>query len=405
MSDVEALPSRNPGEPVFVIPCDSYEKDLLTGKIGEAMQAIGLTPLMLNGKRIAVKPNLVIRKDPSIAATTNPVFLDAFLTWLESFCEPKDLILAESSGGPYTEASLRAVYRECGIQRAVETHSIRLNYDVSSKSVSAPSGKACRQFDLITPIEEADVIFNLSKLKSHSLTRMSGAVKNTFGCIPGLTKFEYHARFPKNDLFQTMLVDLSDLLHSSRTVIDLQDAIIGMEGNGPTAGTPRKIGVVLCSRNPFCLDRIAEAILGCPGETGMLKEASERGFCPERADEVVSFGADWHQYVLSDFKAPDSRVSLSSALSWLPNLFGGKVYAWFEPRPVIRKKTCVGCGDCARSCPVHTITMVPDRKGKRHARINPDSCIRCFCCQELCPFRSIDIRKNPVLKGLAALRR
>ena len=58
---------------------------------------------------------------------------------------------------------------------------------------------------------------------------------------------------------------------------------------------------------------------------------------------------------------------------------------------------CIGCGECAASCPQHTIEMRKNKNGKRYAHIVRKDCIRCFCCQELCPFIAIDTKKNFIL--------
>ncbi|MBQ7300914.1 MAG: DUF362 domain-containing protein [Clostridia bacterium] len=394
--------SFDPRTPVAVVPCDAYEPTVLRREIPVIMETLGITPAFFAGKRVAVKPNLVMKKPAEYAATTHPAVLDALLSYLDG-CACADVVIAESMGGPYTEAALRGVYAACGIADAVSGHRARLNTDVSSRPMSAPDGAICKSFDIITPIADADVIINLCKLKSHSLTRMSGAIKNTFGCIPGLTKFEFHARFSDYADFNRMLVDLSEMLHTQKACIDLCDAIVGMEGNGPTGGIPRKLGCLLASRNPFCLDTVASAILACEGEVPMIGEAVLRGYAPAHAD-AVNITDDYRPLIAADFRAPDTAQRSRNALHWLPKVFGGKLFEWFSPRPVIRTSTCVGCGECERSCPVHTIEMIRDKQGKKKAKIHPDKCIRCFCCQELCPIHSVDIRKNGLLNLLAGLR-
>jgi len=395
--------SFQPTAPVALVPCDAYEADTLSSAVVSLFDSIGVTPAFFAGKKVAIKPNLVMKKPAEAAATTHPAVLDALLSYLDRVgCA--SVTVAESMGGPYTESALRSVYAVCGIEDAVKRHSgVCLNYDITSRTVSAPDSTLCKSFEIITPIADADIIINLCKLKSHSLTRMSGAIKNTFGCIPGLTKFEYHARFSDYADFNRMLVDLSAMLHARADMIDLCDAVVGMEGNGPTGGNPRAIGCLLASRNPFCLDTLASALLACEGEVPMIAEAQNRGWAPQNAGEVNVIG-DYRACVRSDFRPPDTAHTSRSPLHWLPKLFGGKIFDWFAPRPVIRTATCIGCGECARSCPVHTIEMIPAKNRKRVAHIHPNACIRCFCCQELCPIHSVDIRKNGILALLASLR-
>lgn len=397
-------PSFDPSAPVALAVCRAYDPDMLCAHIPALLEQIGVTPAFFSGKSVVIKPNLVMKKPAEHAATTHPAVLDALLSYLDG-CECREVVIAESMGGPYTEPALRAVYRVCGIEDAVAGHRARLNFDVTSAPLTAQDGRACKSFEIITPIAQADVVINLCKLKSHSLTRMSGAIKNTFGCIPGLTKFEFHARFPDYADFNRMIVDLSAMLHAHTDMIDLCDAIVGMEGNGPTGGTPRTVGCLLASRNPFALDCAGEALLNCIGEVPMVNEARTRGFAPAEISDLHITGGDLKALAVCDFAPPDTARKSKNPLHWLPKLFGGKIYAWFAPRPTIRLSTCIGCGECERSCPVHTIEMRTDKKGKKKAHIKPDACIRCFCCQELCPIHSVDIRRNGILGLLAAARR
>lgn len=393
-------PAKDPQSPVVISRCDDYDPARVTEIIARALDALGVTRASLAGKRVAIKPNLVMKKPAEAAATVHPAILSGLLAFLDG-CDCADVVVAESPGGIYTETALRANYRVSGMEAAAEGHRARLNYDVTARTVSVPEGKVCRQFEIITPIADADVIFNLSKLKSHALTRMSGAVKNTFGTIPGFKKFEYHAQYNDYADFNEMLVDLSLWLHTKcARMIDIQDAVIGMEGNGPTGGTPRKIGAILCSENPFNLDRVAEAILGCPGEVPMVRDACARGLCPDSADAVPVIGESWHTLAMTDFRAPDTQISIGN------NAFYIKAFSkWFKPHPEIRVKTCIGCGECVRSCPVHTITLETGKDGKKHAQIHKENCIRCFCCQELCPIHSVDIHRSWILRLLAPSKR
>jgi len=114
------------------------------------------------------------------------------------------------------------------------------------------------------------------------------------------------------------------------------------------------------------------------------------GLCPEDITEIKIVGENIESYV-SNFKRPDS--SAGGVIKQLPNLFGGRLRKWLEPRPVIIKKKCIGCGECARCCPQETIDIV-----NKKAVINYDKCIKCYCCQELCPMKAVSIKQNLVMK-------
>lgn len=372
--------------------CNVYD-DNLTELLYKQMTAAGVTREMLENKKIAIKPNLVISKKPEIGATTHPVFMRCAIAALKNFgAEGMELIVAESSGGPYTTATIKNHYSVCGID---ESCGAPLNYSTDAEIMMFPDGVTCKRFNVISPIAKADVILNLCKLKTHSLTKISCAQKNYFGVIPGIEKFEMHAAYSDQKDFRSMLCDLSEMLRQKKTLINLCDGILGMEGNGPTGGTPRHFGVVLTSLSPYCLDLAAEKIMGFDGTAPMVTLAKERGLCPESADELTIVGDSLDSLMVENVIPPDAQRK--TFLNELPNLFGGKLAGFFSPKPYINKYKCVGCGECVRSCPMHTIELV-EKNGKKQAKIDRSKCILCYCCQELCPVVAIDVKQNAIIK-------
>jgi len=382
--------------PVAVQRVTEYDADTILACLNRQAEALGISAAEYAEKRVVIKPNLVAPTKPDGAATTNPAFLTAVVRFLREH-GASDLLLAESPGGLYSEATLRINYKACGILDAAESVGLPLNYDTSHRTVNASSGVACRAFSVITPICEADVIVDLCRLKSHSLTKMSGAVKNFFGVVPGVQKFEMHSAYPALPVFSEMLVDLAEMLCQKHEILAICDGIVGMEGNGPTGGTPRAIGAVLMSRDPFCLDLAAETIIGFSGTVSVTEAAKTRGLCPDTADKLDVRGTPLRELALSDFVPPDA--SRKTFLGSLSTMFGGKVADFFAPHPQIVKTKCVGCGVCEKSCPRKAIDVV-ERRGKKRAVIRHGDCIRCFCCQELCPLHAIDIKQNPITKLL-----
>ncbi|MBR4071378.1 MAG: DUF362 domain-containing protein [Clostridia bacterium] len=379
----------------YTVAINKYTKydENLTNLLFEQMKAAGVSKEMLDNKKIAIKPNLVISKKPEAAATTHPVFLKSAISALKMFgAENTTLIVAESAGGPYTTATIKNHYSVCGID---ESCGAPLNYSTDAQIVMFPEGETCKRFNVISPIAEADVILNVCKLKTHSLTKISCAQKNYFGIIPGIEKFEMHAAYSDQKDFRRMLCDLSEMLRKSKTLINVCDGILGMEGNGPTGGTPRKFDVVLTSLSPYCLDLAAEKILGFEGTAPMVTLAKEKGLCPDSADKLNIVGDKIDELVINDVVAPDAQRK--TFLSELHGLFGGKVADFFSPKPYINSNKCVGCGECVRSCPMHTIELV-EKNGKKQAKINRNKCILCYCCQELCPLVAVDVKQNILIR-------
>lgn len=381
--------------PVALERCDSYDVDEIYAVMKRQAVSIGLDGSRISGKNVVIKPNLVTSKAPDTAATTHPAFLEAAVRLIREY-SPASVLLAESPGGPYTELALNAVYKGCEIDKTAERISLELNRDVSYSEEHCKDSKLCHAFNIIEPLRRADVIINLCKLKSHSLTKMTCATKNFFGSVPGVLKFELHARYPLVDDFSEMIVDLAECVMRDKYVVCFCDAIVAMEGNGPNFGIPRKLGCMLASTSPYVLDIVAASIIGYATEDlPIQKKAAERGLCPASSDPINVIGEKIEAFAVTDFLPPDSKNG--GFLGGLSTFMGGRLAKFLEPRPLINRDKCVGCGRCERSCPKKTIVMV-ERGGKKTAKINKKNCIKCYCCQELCPFDAVKTHSNFLIK-------
>ncbi|MBE6621856.1 MAG: DUF362 domain-containing protein [Ruminococcaceae bacterium] len=370
--------------PVVITRCQHYDTDAILSLLREHAPKIGLTREAITGKRVAVKPNLLLAYRPEKAATTHPAVMEAVIRLLREL-EPASLIIAESPGGVYHEKTLLHIYQETGMTGVAERTGVPLNYDTSYRSFPMPDGVTAKNVDMIVPIHEADVIVNVCKLKTHALATMTGAAKNLFGVIPGINKFEMHARFKKPSDFFSMVIDLNAELDRQKTVFHLCDGIVGMEGDGPSGGTPKEAGVLLMSRNPFNLDTAAASLMGFTGRVPLLAMAAERGLCPADPALLKVEGVSPRNVGCGDFLLPDAKKGRRFDL----------IPPFLQPKPFIDRTLCRGCQLCMKSCPQKTIIMV---KGK--ARIKDGGCIKCFCCQELCTFKAVKIKKSFIYKIL-----
>ena len=386
-------------DPVYIEGCHEYEEGLLKEKLKNALAALGYAE-RIRGKRVVIKPNLVRRMDPSRGGTTHPTMLSALIFLLYDL-GAMSVLIAESPGGVYTPRALASVYEGCGIDKAAKKAGAELNFDCASSGLSAPNGKKSKSFQVIDPILKADLIINLCKLKSHGMLMLSCAAKNLFGVIPGVLKFEMHARFPAEEDFAGMLADLDEALYREKEILCVCDGIVGMEGNGPTGGDPVSLGVLLVSANPFNLDLAAGEIIGMKELPPLTAEAVGRGYCPEQFGQLVLLGCEPEQHRASSFRMPDSRRS--SMLKKVLTVHNGRYARFFEPKPRIDKKSCRGCGVCSESCPQGTILLYTDKKGRKKARILDKRCIKCYCCQELCPFEAIRVKKNLIIRIVGSI--
>jgi len=263
--------------------------------------------------------------------------------------------------------------------------------------VSFPQGKLMKQIDVINPITQADAVFNLCKMKTHLYMHVTGAVKNHFGIIPGLSKVGFHAKLFNKERFADMLLDLSLYVAPRLTIMD---AVLAMEGEGPGAsGTPRHVGLLLASTSDLALDVVAGEIMGLPPEHNpVLMAAKRREVSPYKIEDVNVIGEELSGLKISDYKFPSTVKGFSKTVEKSP-VIRNLLKSALTKYPVAAKERCLGCGMCAAACPQKMITMIT-QKGKKIADINLKDCIRCYCCHELCPHKAIDIKSKFIHKAL-----
>ena len=342
----------------------------------------GIDRFVKAAERILLKPNLLTAALPEKAITTHPAIVNAFAALAKN--EGARLIIADSpgSGFAYNQKTMRKVYRETGMAELAEQIGIEASLDTGHEIVSFPEGKLIKRFEVIKPVLDADAVINLCKLKTHGFLFMTGAVKNSFGVIPGLTKPGYHAKLHDPGRFAGMCLDLSNYVAPR---LSIMDAVIGMEGNGPHAGTPRQIGLLLASGNPLALDVVAAEIMGLERENNpILREAEKRKQRPNRIEDVELVGVEKSELRIPGYKLPSTMLTGTGSviLAKLAPLFKHS----FTMRPQILEDRCVACGACRDSCPVHVISIED-----KCARINHKECIRCYCCHEMCAYDAIEL--------------
>ncbi len=375
---------------VALVRCETYETDAVHDAVGRGLELLGGAERFMEAhERILLKPNLLVASAPEASVTTHPSVLAAVARHLRA--AGAHLSYGDSPGFGRGEGAAK----RGGLQAVAEEMDIPFADFAQGSTVSFPEGKLIKQFTIANGVLEADGLVSLSKLKSHGLTRMTGAVKNQFGCVPGMLKGEFHARMPDIDRFSQMLVDLNCLLAPR---LYIMDGIVAMEGNGPRNGDPRPMNVLLFSDDPVALDATVCRMMNLnPELVGTVTYGQEFGLGSYTDVEIV--GDPLESFVAKDFvvnRSAGSTTGGSGRLSRLMNRFA-------TPKPVILHDKCTACGTCVKVCPVDpkAVDWTTDNGAKD--KIPPahdyDLCIRCYCCQELCPERAIEV-KTPLLGRL-----
>ena len=176
-----------------IVRCDNYDQDALNAAVERHFAALNVEALLRPDMRVVIKPNLVGARRPEAAATTHPNLVRAVAVCLHAR-GVQSVVICDSPGGLYAVAPLQNIYAVTGMKALSDV--AELNADVSFQTVRTKGGGAIPSFNIVTPIATADLVINIAKLKTHSMTLLSAGVKNLFGCVPGLQKPELHYRHP-----------------------------------------------------------------------------------------------------------------------------------------------------------------------------------------------------------------
>ena len=336
----------------------------------------GWSALVSPGERVAVKVNLLRGAPPENAVSTHPETLRGVLRALKAAgAEP---FVADSPGGLNGAAKVARAYKISGLTDACTAEGVQIvDIEDDIVTLSAPEGRLYRSFPVGRAFVEADAVVQVGPLKTHQLMRLTGGVKLTYGCIPGLTKAQLHVRAHRREDFADMLLDLHLALRPRFTVID---AIIAMEGQGPGSGTPRNLGSLFAAHDAVALDAALADRVGFERRScWVLAAAERRGAVDLRRPYVLHGDAVEAE---SGFR-PAARDSQEAG--WIPRgvhrFARNRVSA--RPRLVATDK-CTVCRDCETICGAAAITLDP------LPLFDDTRCVRCYACTEVCPTAAID---------------
>ena len=373
---------------VYFSSVPSYDADTLRRSVEEIMLYYGMDKKVTGDTKILLKPNMLSRSAPEKAVTTHPAVVDAVITVLKQLgAKGENIIVADSGGGPSNPALHTASYKICGFADVAERHGAKIYTKYETVTVKT-DGRMVKEFELLAPVVNSDIVINLPKFKTHVMTGMSCAVKNLFGCVPGLKKAEFHMRFPDKENFARMIVDLCETVQPTLTIAD---AVMGMEGDGPSGGTVRPVGMLIAGENPYYIDLAVCSMMGFEVmQPPVMAEIVKRNLAPAEFPSHCISGEKHLYRKLENFRLPRSyRIDFGDrvprALRWATPT----VEKFLAPKPKIKKSACIGCGRCGDICPQNAIKIV-----NKKAIIDYNRCIKCFCCHEMCPAKAIDVKRS-----------
>lgn len=373
---------------VVLLPCGEYDEEKIYSLLKQGLDLLGgVEALIPKEAKILLKPNLLKKAEVEKAVITHPVVVGAFARILrENGYE--HIVLADSCGHGTTQAVIRGT----GMDTYLEKYHIpAIDYSEGVKT-AYPQGIQAKEFILPKELLDQDCVISLSKMKTHALERITGAVKNSYGFVYGFHKAKGHTQYPSADSFARMLIDLNKCVAPKLYVMD---GIVAMEGNGPGSGDPIPMNVMLMSTDPVALDSVFSRLVylkpemvptNYHGEKMGLGTWKEEKITLLKPDGEISMADAVKRYGNPDFNVDRTEVRKNI---WTRMAGALKI---FQKKPYIETDKCVRCGICVQSCPVPG-KAVDFRKGKDKPPVyDYRKCIRCFCCQEMCPKKAIKVK-------------
>ena len=363
---------------VALVRCESYEDAEVKAAVQRGIDLLGgAGQFAAQGEKILLKPNWIMAVPPERCATTHPAVFKAVCGILQS--EGAKPCYGDSPGRGTTEDESLEAAKATGFWDVAAELDVPLADFVEGREIDTGTQK----FFLANGALDCDGIISLPKLKTQAFLKLTGAVKNQMGCIPGRRKGAYHEQLQRPADFARMLIDLNMYL---KPRLYIMDGVMAMEGNGPMNGDPKKMSVLLFSTDPIALDATVCRIVDIKPEysyTVSLGMQAGHGTC--LSSEIALLGDPIESFIARDFNINRNPVGNLRA----KNLFSFKSDAGASVPHILDEK-CLLCGVCIDMCPItpKAVGWQDDDK-KKPPSFDYSRCIRCFCCQELCPHGAI----------------
>ena len=357
---------------VSQVRCDDYKEQKVFLAVKKAIDLLGgIEAFVLKDSKVLIKPNMLMAYPPEKAVTTHPAVVKAVIDLVKT--QTKDIHVGDSPGF----GSIAKVAETTGIRKVCDKTGTKLTDFSKTERYINKEARLVKHFQLARIVKEADVVINLPKLKTHGQMVFTGAVKNLFGCVYGFQKPQWHFKLQDTSQFARMIADLHDEI---KPQLSIMDAVLGMDGNGPTNGNPKDIGVVIAGSNAYAVDKVACDIVGIKQEyvpVNMIMSDS--------LNDIVEVIGD------VDVKVHNFNfiVRRKNITFFVPKFMKNFIRNITSDIPMVNKDKCIACANCIAVCPAKTINME-----NKKAMIYTKNCIRCYCCHEMCPHDAVDLKKT-----------
>lgn len=372
---------------VAIARCESYDLDEVRAAVRQVVDLLGgMSAFVTRGQSLLLKPNMLSAKEPERAITTHPTVIQALTELVrEAGVEPR---IGDSPGGAVR--GVERVWRNTGLLELSLSMGVEL---VNFEKAGAESVKGeLRSYMIARPVLEADVVINVPKMKTHVLTLFTGCIKNMFGSIPGFAKGRMHNLAPRPKPFSHHLVDVFSLVTPALNVVD---AVVAMEGDGPSGGKPRAVGAIIAGTDAVAIDTILAGMMGIKdGQVHMIRRGGEKGLGIADRRRIDILGDPPESFDTEGFVLPSAGV-----LNYIPGFLIRALKPWIWIYPEMSTEwgcRAEACALCVRSCPVDAILMtetgpVVDRK----------KCVECLCCHEVCPHEAVRVKLSWLARKFA----
>ncbi|KPK92416.1 MAG: hypothetical protein AMJ94_05025 [Deltaproteobacteria bacterium SM23_61] len=310
-------------------------------------------PLDLQGKKVFIKPNLVVPSPPEMAATTHPALIRAIAEEVQ-----------RKGGRPGigdNGIDVQTLYRVTGMEKACGPYMVDISREARLFEIGGYPVPISKFF------VDSDIFISVPKLKTHRLAGMTCCLKNSFGLIPANYKARMHALSGHVKRLTEFFVDLYRWRIPDLNIVD---GILAMEGEGPTDGKPREVGRIIAGKDGVAVDAVCARMIW----------AAKKGLVHFDLDRVETEGP---MEVIEDFVHPSTYTANTPGKKSSYAANAEQYMEWWADlgrvRPLCNPALCNRCGDCLSACPSGAVFIEP------HPGIDPEKCLSCFCCVEVCP--------------------